>query len=210
MPGLANKFYVNIGSYALDHPMTHLRSVNDNPGRLLIHELTHVWQIHHKKFVPGWVCSGLISQVGNTFGDAYDYRSKGFRPWTEFNIEQQAALVDEWFGGRQTRAAGSSDPEDPTDLYFRYIRGDLRVAPIVGPVTTSRSSVRNDFNNDSNADILWLNESSRQTQIWHMSGSSRISRSTVTLDGKPILVQDPWSIVGSRDSHGLRVHRTGA
>jgi hypothetical protein len=199
MPGLASKFYVNIGAYGYDHPMTHLRNENDNPGRLLIHELTHVWQIHHKKFVPGWVCSGLISQAGNTFGDAYEYRSKGFLPWGEFNIEQQGALVDEWFGRRQIRAAGKMDPEDPSDPYFRYIRDDVRGRVVVAPVTTPQSPVKNDFNSDSNADILWLNESTRFTQIWHMSGSSRVSRSAVTLDGKPILVQDPWSIVGSRD-----------
>jgi len=199
MPGVGSKIYINIGAYGYDRPMTHVRSVDDDPGRLFIHELTHVWQIHHKKFVPGWVCAGLIAQAGNTFGDAYDYRSKGFLPWTEFNIEEQSSLVDEWFGRRQTRAASKMNPEDPTDPYFRYIRDNVRGAITAMAVTPPRTSVRNDFNNDSNADILWLNESTRQTQIWHMSASSRISRSTVTLDGKPILVQDPWRIVGSRD-----------
>lgn len=192
MPGGGNKIYINIGAYAYDHPLTHVRGEGDRPGQLFIHELTHVWQIHHKKFVPGWVCEGLILQAGNYISSAYDYTSDGALPWADFNIEQQAAIVDNWFGGTRVQNQVRENSDDP---YFRYIRDDLRGSA----VTTWRPPIRNDFNNDSNADILWLNESTRHTQIWHMSGSSRISRSTVMLDGKPILVQDPWRIVGSRD-----------
>ncbi len=126
MPGVGEKIYVNIGANAFKRPTTHVRSVNDNPGRLFIHELTHVWQIHNRSFVPGWVCSGLISQIGNTFGDAYEYRSKGFISWSEFNIEQQGALVDEWFGRREIRRAAGVLPEDNTDPYYRYIHQDVR------------------------------------------------------------------------------------
>ena len=126
MPGVGEKIYVNIGAHAFKRPMTHVRSKDDNPGRLFIHELTHVWQIHNRSFVPGWVCSGLISQIGHTFGDAYEYRSKGFISWSEFNIEQQGALVDEWFGRREIRRADGMLPEDINDPYFRYIHQDVR------------------------------------------------------------------------------------
>jgi hypothetical protein len=126
IPGPNSKVYVNIGSYGYDHPLTHLRSDKDSPGRLFIHELTHVWQIHHRTFVPGWVCDGLIAQAGNTFGNAYEYESEGFKPWSNFSIEQQGAIVDDWFARMEQRKKDGMDPEDSSDSYFRYIRDDIR------------------------------------------------------------------------------------
>ena len=59
----------------------------------------------------------------------------------------------------------------------------------------------NDFNGDGKPDILWHNESTGETQIWHLDGASRVSRATVDAarDGGGHLIQLPWSIVGSGD-----------
>ena len=60
--------------------------------------------------------------------------------------------------------------------------------------------VSNDFNSDNSGDILWHNASTGESQIWHMSGSSRIGRATITDDARrPALIGPPWRIVGSRD-----------
>ncbi len=123
MPGTAGNIYVNIGEYGYDHPLTHQRYEQDAPGQLFIHELTHVWQVHNRSFVPGWVRSGLIVQVDNTFGNAYDYTREGAPPWSDFEIEQQAAIVDDWFGGTRIQKQKKMDPLDP---YFGYIRDNVR------------------------------------------------------------------------------------
>jgi hypothetical protein len=58
----------------------------------------------------------------------------------------------------------------------------------------------NDFNSDGSGDILWHNASTGESQVWHMSGSSRISRATIMDDARrPALIGPPWRIVGSRD-----------
>jgi hypothetical protein len=88
--------------------------------------LTHAWQIQHSKFVPGWVCSGVIGQAGNTLGDsAYKYGPPGSPSmnWSGFNLEQQGAIVDQWFAG--TRVSGQM-PMDANDAYFHYIRDNVR------------------------------------------------------------------------------------
>jgi hypothetical protein len=185
MPGGGNKIYINIGGAAFDNPSTHVEKSYPMPGQLFIHEMTHVWQILHKTFVPGWVCSGLLNQVGNYFDNVYAYTNEGALPWSDFNIEQQASIVDDWFGGTRIQGQAGQDPSDP---YFPYIRDNLR---------GTRPSVRNDFNNDSMADILWYNASTGETLIWYMAGWSRIGRATVTAGGRPAPIGPPWRIVGS-------------
>jgi hypothetical protein len=72
--------------------------------------------------------------------------------------------------------------------------------PLIGAPWSIVSS--NDFNRDGSTDILWHNASSGETQIWYMSGASRIGRATVNAysDGGGIpLIGAPWSIVSSND-----------
>jgi hypothetical protein len=58
-----------------------------------------------------------------------------------------------------------------------------------------------DFNKNGGADILWVNTSTRETQVWFMDGRRIQGRaSLVSEDGKtPMLVGPPWSIVGIGD-----------
>src|SRR5258707_481101 len=57
-----------------------------------------------------------------------------------------------------------------------------------------------DFNEDGNADILWHNSTSHETQIWFMNNFRIAGRATVVAeDGSPIFVGPPWSIAGSSD-----------
>ncbi|HEX3100182.1 MAG TPA: hypothetical protein VHQ01_00245, partial [Pyrinomonadaceae bacterium] len=128
MPGGGGNIYLNVGGYCYDHPLTHVDKPYPMPGQLFIHELTHAWQIYNRKFVPGWICSGLIHQAGNTFGDnAYKYGPPDDSPttrWSDYNIEQQGAIVDQWFGGNRKNGTGVQMNEN--DPYFHYIRDNIR------------------------------------------------------------------------------------
>ena len=54
-----------------------------------------------------------------------------------------------------------------------------------------------DFDGNGQADILWYNSSTGESQMWFMDGSKLSGRATVVdADGKPALVGPPFSIVG--------------
>jgi hypothetical protein len=83
---------------------------------VFIHELTHVWQAFHGR----WVFSNsMFSQACAiaTTGDrsnAYSYES-GLE-WSDYNVEQQASIVEDWFvGGKR---------EDI--VLYEYIRDHIR------------------------------------------------------------------------------------
>jgi hypothetical protein len=123
LPGPRGKIYLNVGAYCMDHPTTHVQKNYPVPGQLFIHELAHSWQIHHRSFVPGWICEGAVLQAGNSLGiSAYKYGPAG-QPWGEFNIEQQASIVDDWFGGTRK---GSAGPMSTNDDFYRYIRDNIQ------------------------------------------------------------------------------------
>ena len=82
----------------------------------------------------------------------------------------------------------------------------LGAAP-AGPSTSVGSPLRvrlgsNDYNADGNGDILWYNSSTGESQVWLMSGASRVGRATIADAGRPALIGLPWRIVGSRDFNG--------
>jgi hypothetical protein len=56
---------------------------------VLIHELTHVWQYYH-----GYaVIRGSV--WANTLGKGYDYTVENSDAWDDFNVEQQAQMVED-------------------------------------------------------------------------------------------------------------------
>ena len=57
-----------------------------------------------------------------------------------------------------------------------------------------------DFNRDGNADIVWHNSSTGETQIWFMDGNMLAGRATVVDENGPAFVGPPFSIVGVGDS----------
>ena len=76
-PNIAGDILVNLGP-AYDNPTGYADDKYPSPGKVLIHELTHVWQIHHARFVPGLVCEGIGNQIG---GAPYRPGQAG-RPWS--------------------------------------------------------------------------------------------------------------------------------
>ena len=70
---------------------------------IFIHEMTHVWQGAHSSFHEGYMIKSAASQVWGwaTKSDAYAYTPG--KSWDDYNVEQQAHLVEDWFhGGMQT------------------------------------------------------------------------------------------------------------
>jgi hypothetical protein len=98
-------YRLHLGPHAYANPASNLP--------LLIHELTHVWQGHHHFFTWGYVFNSLWHQAIDG-SNAYNYTAG--QPWRDYNVEQQAKIVEDWFvNGQQT-----SDP------LYQYIRDNIR------------------------------------------------------------------------------------
>ena len=135
--GIDGKIYVNLGKnfssplgVSLHYPY---------PGQLLIHELTHAWQINNGSFLPALMCSMLVTQADNTFIDnEYAYGPPG-PPWGGLNPEQQATIVDQWYAGNGLSDGWAS--MDQQNIYYRYVWDDvLQHAPALTAPTTLRTS----------------------------------------------------------------------
>lgn len=118
-PSPVGEVFVNLGD-AFDDPMQSTAAYPAR-GKLLIHELAHVWQIHHASFLPGLICEGIANGLT---GAPYEPGGSG-HPWKDYNLEQQATIVDEWFA---PSPRGPSFPyaqrgEHP---FYRYIVEDIR------------------------------------------------------------------------------------
>lgn len=105
----------------------------DNPqrqakGQLFIHELAHAWQIGTASFLPGLMCDAVATSattVGGNMG-AYEYGAPD-QAFSDFNPEQQASIVDDWFAGSGDRQK-DFNPKEQSDAnpYWRYIRDNIR------------------------------------------------------------------------------------
>jgi hypothetical protein len=134
-PNVDGNILLNLGD-AFDDPMGHVEGGDMTPGAAyttrgqgLIHELTHAWQIARFNFVPGLLCRRVSGGASYTPGPADGN-------WgSDFGLEQQAAVVDKWFGqyGRgwtstadlRTKLATQPAMKDP---YFHYIANNIRLA----------------------------------------------------------------------------------
>jgi hypothetical protein len=79
----------------------------------MVHELTHVWQADHSAWTPSFIFRSIFAQLGGT-RRAYGYRLG--EPWSRYNVEQQASIVEDWLA----RGMSESDPR------FPYIRDYIR------------------------------------------------------------------------------------
>jgi len=61
---------------------------------IFIHEMTHVWQYYHGY----WVVLRSI-WANSPLGAGYSYTVGPSDAWNDFNVEQQAQLVEDWFDG---------------------------------------------------------------------------------------------------------------
>lgn len=124
IPAIDGSILVNMGKN-FDHtlePDIQGRSKYNKPGEVFIHELTHAWQIHFSSFVPGMLCKAL-------FDTNYDYdkgKVSAHAQWSSFNLEEQATIVNEWFGDNNS-TVGLDSPNALNDNRFFYISQHIRL-----------------------------------------------------------------------------------
>jgi hypothetical protein len=96
-PELCSGYLLNFGShYATAGTYTPAQTGSKpvRPGQKLIHELTHVWQGHNNPIPGSYVLDSVFNQIKSGHA-AYTY-VPGNR-WREYNAEQQAKIVEDWF-----------------------------------------------------------------------------------------------------------------
>jgi hypothetical protein len=125
VPGIGGKILVNMGEN-FEHTLepdvqTRVRKTTyQAPGQVLIHELTHVWQIHNTTFLPGLLCKALAS-ANYTFDKAKVHEHVSFSP--TFDLESQAAIIDSWFGEFQNAL---DEFQAINDDRFFYVSQNIR------------------------------------------------------------------------------------
>jgi hypothetical protein len=125
VPGMDGSILVNMGKN-FDHTVEpdvqrNIRGGYEKPGEVLIHELTHAWQIHHGSFLPGFLCEAL-------FNANYDYdktKVHNHADWSSaFGPEEQASIVNDWFGDNTPELESVKALND--DRFF-YISQHIRL-----------------------------------------------------------------------------------
>ncbi|MCA9873360.1 MAG: hypothetical protein KC441_06885 [Anaerolineales bacterium] len=107
VPNPSGEFIINLG-HNFDNPLQN--------KALLVHELTHVWQIHYATFTPGLICEAISNQVQFILGDKGIYEpGTEEHQWSTFNLEQQATIVERWY----------VDKMRDDHPFFRYIKGNI-------------------------------------------------------------------------------------
>ena len=165
-PGADGKIYINIG-WRYDDPIGSVDKSYPVAGQLLIHEMTHVWQIQKGDFIPGFMCSSFVNQANNSFGDSvYKYGDAG-PDWDDgFNLEQQASIVDDWFAAR----TNSRDyrPMDQGSPYYRYIWEDIlnKNIPLTAPGNLRSASGMAISQFPEKFDVYWATADGRVQGTW--------------------------------------------
>jgi hypothetical protein len=82
------RYAINVGDYAYEDLNLRKWTEYGLLCDLLVHEMTHVWQYFHGVGVK------VGSAWANTLGAGYEFEAGD--PWDEYNVEQQAAIVEKW------------------------------------------------------------------------------------------------------------------
>jgi hypothetical protein len=64
---------------------------------LFIHEMTHVWQYQNKVLAPMVEAIKLNVKFAFNYLAAYNYTLDGKKDLVDYNMEQQASIVQDWF-----------------------------------------------------------------------------------------------------------------
>lgn len=123
-PRFDGKITINMGASTFDDP----RNYGRVRGKTFIHELVHACQIQHASTDLALLADALASRVCEAIGpDPYAYGHAG-PDYTSFNLEQQAAIVGDWFAGTVPPGTNHTGiAKDENSPYFRYIMHNVRI-----------------------------------------------------------------------------------
>ncbi len=120
-PAIDGGIWVNLGKNFAD-PLAvdaNRRSSYKTRAQVLIHELVHAWQIAHVDLVS-LGCDALVDS-NYTYGVE---RVAAGMPFHQFGHEEQAAIIDSWYG--QFFTTGLTTAEALRDPRFRYVEHNIR------------------------------------------------------------------------------------
>jgi hypothetical protein len=140
IPSLGGAILMNIGD-SFDNPVSYSNGKYPEPGAVFIHEMTHAWQIYNNSFI------GLICGLSSNY-EYHDARGRegdtawSKRNWSTFNNEQQAHIVNDWYGQSVVKDAdgkyvfdGNGVPvtdlngmQSLNDPAYHFIRDHIRTA----------------------------------------------------------------------------------
>jgi len=146
-------FLLNFGE-AVRWDLTDIRTVSiavpGYPFRardVFVHEMTHVWQ-----FLRGFRVK-TESIVAQNIGDRYQFPHGTEEPWVNYNVEQQATIVEFW---KRDRTGSGEDHRLFPYIHFIIRReGDYKAKPIPLP-------------NGVMADELWFMDLPQLNVLWLM------------------------------------------
>ena len=121
-PAIDGSIQVNMGKN-YDNPLgpdVKGGTTYSKPGSVLMHELTHAWQIKHTTFIPGLACKALLER---DYNQSVKTAGSG-TPWSSFSLEQQGSIVDSWYSDYIDQGLDSSAAL--SDARFKYISENIR------------------------------------------------------------------------------------
>lgn len=130
MPRYDGKITINMGSDGYNNPLNYETNQGRIRGQVFIHELTHVWQIKNTHWELGILAAALankICEITQGQGEVYDYGDDFTKPFSAFNLEQQAKIVDTWFSSCTFDKNGNIKVDNISSPLYRYIEGNIRV-----------------------------------------------------------------------------------
>ena len=71
---------------------------------VFVHEMTHVWQWQTGVCVPLLAGAWQMLRTGFRYGRAYAYEADPAKDLLDYNLEQQARIVEDWYAGRRDAA----------------------------------------------------------------------------------------------------------
>jgi hypothetical protein len=125
---VADQYVVNLGDLYSD-------PLGNDHKPILMHELTHVWQIHHGGAFLVWGCDEIWLELKNYISNQYDPGDLG-RDWSDYNYEQQGNIVETWVRDDCPHRAGYGDCAD----LFPYIKDNIRRGDPSAPYPVIASS----------------------------------------------------------------------
>lgn len=89
--------------------------------KLFIHEMTHVWQYQNHVLDPRLeAVKELIKHFGR-YSDTYAYKLDKSKDLTDYNLEQQAHMVEDYYAARQPGAQRTQDDADREVVMKKFI-----------------------------------------------------------------------------------------